>query len=671
MSNSRRNQGRTAPAEIKSIRASAGGLKIVAMDGEQAKGSRKIKMALYTGEPIRQYSWSDPIIIDLAGVKFTDKPRPVLFNHSTDIDHIAGTTTAISVDASGVQVEAVLNGSPELVAKLGAMLDAGFPFQSSIGADVIREEYVKTGQSVTVNGRELTGPLVVAREVQLTEASIVALGADDNTSTNLAAMRAAIKENRMPDEVKTADAPVDPTESIKAATDAAIKSRREAEAAEARRIDAINEKAKGHLSIAAEAIEKGWTVEKTQLEVLLAERPKAPAGRVPRDDGNTASVIEANLVFGVLNNSEHREKLMLKAYGEKTLEAAEKVGTMGLRDIVASFLRANGQDCSNVGDREIRAALELDKRIRAGTIHASGGFSTIGLSGLLSNAANKVLLDSFMSFQSVVPSIARERDVPDFKSTSSYRLTVTGEAELIPQNGELPKATLAEEVFTNRARTRGMLIMLTREQIVNDDLNAFAAIPRGIAYAAYLARERAAIGILAGSSGAGLFTAANNNFLTGTDTALSVDSTSAAWQQFLRLVDTNGDPIGVMPRTMLVGPSNAVLANQIYNDSYVNETTAAGAAQPAGNPHRGLFRPLVSPFLQNPKITGNSATAWYLFANPAEVAALEVVYVQGRRTPTIEAVEADASQLGMGFRGTYEFNVAAMDPRGAIKLAGA
>ena len=671
MSNSRRNQGRTAPAEIKSIRTSTGSLKIVAMDGEQAKGSRKIKMSLYTGEPIRQYSWSDPVIIDLAGVKFTDKPRPVLFNHSTDLDSIAGTTSSITVDASGVQVEAVLNGNPELVEKLSAMMEAGFPFQSSIGADVIREEYVKAGQSVTVNGRDLTGPIYIAREVQLTEASIVALGADDNTSTNLAAMRAAIKENRMPDEVKTADAPVDPTESIKAATEAAIKARREAEAAEARRIAAINEKAKGHLSIAAEAIEKGWSVEQTELAVLRAERPSAPASRVHSDGGDTARLIEATLVSAALNGSPNREKIMLKAYGEKTVEAAEKRGTMGLRDIVAAFLRANGEDCSNVSDREIRAALELDKRIRAGTIQATAGFSTIGLSGLLGNAANKVLLESFMAFESVVPSIARERDVPDFKNTTSHRLTVSGDAELIPQNGELPKATLTEETFTNRARTRGMLIMLTREQIVNDDLNAFAAIPRGIAYAAYLARERAAIGILAGSSGSGLFSSANNNFLTGADTALSVDSTSTAWQQFLRLVDANGDPIGVTPRTMLVGPNNAVLANQLFNDGFVNETTAVGAAAPAGNPHRGLFRPLVSPFLQNAKITGNSATAWYLFANPAEVAALEVVYVQGRRTPTIEAVEADAAQLGMGFRGTYEFNVAAADPRGAVKMAGA
>ncbi len=669
MSNSRRNQNR--PAEIKSIRTSTGGLSIVAMDGDKPASARKIKMALYTGEPIRQYSWSDPVIIDLNGVKFTDKPRPVLFNHSTDIDSIAGMTDSIRVDATGVHVEATLNGAPDLVAKISAMIDAGYQFQSSIGADVTREEYVKAGANVTVNGREMTGPLYVAREVQLSEASIVALGADDNTNT-LAAMRAANKENRMPDDVKTADAPIaEPSATITASNDAAIKARREAEAAEYRRIAAVSEKAKGHPAIVADAIENGWSPEQTELAVLRAERAKAPAGRVHRDDGDEAKVIEANLAFSAMNGSPNREKTMLKAYGEKTLEAAEKRGTMGLRDIVAAFLRANGEDCSNVGEREVKAAFALDARIRAGTIQASSGFSTVGLSGLLGNAANKVLLDSFLSFASVVPSIALERDVPDFKNTTSYRLAMTGEAELVPQNGELPKVSLTEESHTNRARTRGQLVMLTREQIVNDDLGAFQAIPLGIARSAFLAREKAVIGIIAGSSGSGLFTTANGNYLTGSSNVLSVDALTAAWQQFLLFTDTNGEPIAAQPKTLLVGPSNAVLAKQLFGDKFVNETTTAGLGAPAGNPHVGMFAPVVSPFLQNSKITGNSTTAWYLFANPAEVAALEVVYVQGRRTPTIEAVESDANQLGMGFRGTYEFGAIAADSRGAVKITGA
>ncbi len=77
-----------------------------------------------------------------------------------------------------------------------------------------------------------------------------------------------------------------------------------------------------------------------------------------------------------------------------------------------------------------------------------------------------------------------------------------------------------------------------------------------------------------------------------------------------------------------------------------------------------------APHLSDTFYTGASGKAWYLFADPAVIAAFEIVFLNGNRTPIIERVEAPPNQLGMGFRGYLDVGVREQDPRGAVKVAG-
>jgi hypothetical protein len=77
------------------------------------------------------------------------------------------------------------------------------------------------------------------------------------------------------------------------------------------------------------------------------------------------------------------------------------------------------------------------------------------------------------------------------------------------------------------------------------------------------------------------------------------------------------------------------------------------------------------PHLSDTYYTGASSTAWYMFADPKVLPAFELVFLNGRRTPTIERVEAPANMLGMGFRGYIDVGVKEQDPRGAVKMKGA
>lgn len=132
--------------------------------------------------------------------------------------------------------------------------------------------------------------------------------------------------------------------------------------------------------------------------------------------------------------------------------------------------------------------------------------------------------------------------------------------------------------------------------------------------------------------------------------------------------DKDGKPILISPAILLVPTSLKVVAQQLMTETRVNELTTS--AKPANNPHAGKWIPLASPYLNSQGIAGGSTTAWYLFANPADVAAMEIAYLRGQRMPTIESGETDFDMLGMKWRGYFDFGVAMQDFRAAVKSAG-
>ena len=140
---------------------------------------------------------------------------------------------------------------------------------------------------------------------------------------------------------------------------------------------------------------------------------------------------------------------------------------------------------------------------------------------------------------------------------------------------------------------------------------------------------------------------------------------------FFDQVDENGDPISMTPGVLLVPTSLKTVADLLYNEVTVNETTTANKPKPARNPHAGKFRPVPTPWLNAQSLGGSSDTAWYLLADPADAAVIEVVYLRGRRTPVIESEETAFNTLGMQWRGYFDFGVALQEHRAGVKSKGA
>jgi len=672
----------------------------------QAANLRRFSMVAYTGGPMVLAGWPHPVVVDLAGLQVAGgglKSRPILKDHNRSL--IVGHTDAVKVEGSQLLVSGVISGAGPVAREIVESSRNGFPWQASLGAVAGQMEYVPKGRKAAANGREFEGPVLIARRSTLGEVSFVALGADDNTSAAVAAGAAhRVKEDDMTFEQWLEARGFDPaslTETQKSSLQALFEAdatatggtdadpdgsggedentdaptmiaRLRAETvAETRRIAEVRRicAAGGgrHAEIEAKAIAEGWDADRTELAVLRADRPTIAAGgiRGDKDHAQAGRALEAALCL----SAGLPEKQVGQWYDEKTMNLAvgRDLRGAGLHTLIYETIRAVGEHVrpGRVDNETIRAAFSAERRL----IQAAGGFSTISLSGILSNVANKTMLAAYTAVESVVGFFCAETDVNDFKEVTRYRLTGNGVFEKVGPDGELKHAGLSEQAYTNKVETYGRMIVLNRQMMINDDLGAFLQIPRIIGRMSALKREEAVFELLLANP-ANFFGVGNKNFFSGADTALSIDALTKGEQMFLDQTDTDGKPILLAPAVLLVPSSLKVAAQVLMTETRINETTTPDKGKPAVNPHAGKWKPVASPYLNAQGITGGSAKAWYLFANPADVAAIEIAYLRGKRTPTIESGDTDFNTLGMQWRGYFDFGVAMQDFRAAVKSKG-
>lgn len=665
--------------------ASAVELEAASPEGEAQK-LRRFSMTAYTGGPMQLVGWRYPVVVDLQGLDVGRQRRPILLDHTRDVDFVMGQTDSIGVINQQLVVAGQVMGESPKARQVIALNDKGFSWQASIGARADQVEFVAEGKTSMANGREFAGPVNIARKATLGEISFVVLGADDNTSAQIAASSVPRKEkidmefaqwieaqgfasdglNELQTQslramydtqaAKPATTVVEPTPANTIRAEAA---------AEAKRIAAIRKVCAGkQAEIEAKAIEEGWDSTRTELEVLRASRPQGPAIHASAAKAPSAAIIEAALCL----TQKMPETKVVSWYGEQTVEAAQSrdFRGLGLHELLFHVIQAGGGYArpGRMTDETIRTAFEADRTIRA----AASGFSSISLSGILSNVANKALLEAYSAVESVASRICGQADVNDFKQVTRYRMTGQGTFEKVGPDGELKHAQLTEEAYTNQIDTYGKIISLTRQMIINDDLGAFLQIPRILGRQSALAVESAVFTLLLSNPG-NFFGTGNKNYFSGADTNLQISSLTTAEQMFLEQTDKDGKPILISPAFLLVPTSLKVVAEQLMRETRVNEYV--DKPKPANNPHAGKWEPIASPYLNAQGLTGGSAVAWYLIANPDDVAVIEIAYLRGLRAPTVESGETDFDTLGMKWRGYFDFGVAMQDYRAAVKSKGA
>jgi hypothetical protein len=290
----------------------------------------------------------------------------------------------------------------------------------------------------------------------------------------------------------------------------------------------------------------------------------------------------------------------------------------------------------------------------------------MSLPGILSNVANKVLLDGFNSVEQVWRSISRVRPVNDFKVSKSYRLTDNLEYEELPPGGTIKSGQVSEDGYSVQARTYARMFSLDRTAIINDDLGAFDDLRTRLGRGAAVALNKIFWKTFLDNSA--FFTSARGNLLTG---ALTDDpnSLSEAVATFSALADAGGAPLGVQPSILLVPPALAPTARRLFASAEVRNTTSDSQYVTA-NVYQGMFAPVASAYLSSAAIPGHSSTAWWLCADPRVLPVMEVAFLGGKEMPTVESADVVYDQLGIQFRGYHDFGCSLAEWRGGVKSTG-
>ncbi len=668
----------------------------------------RFQMVAYTGGPMRLAGWRYPVVVDLTGLRLPSQRRPIRLGHDAALG--VGHTDAIRIDGGKLIAAGVVSRDTAAAREVVASSRNGFPWQASIGSSVDEHEFIPEGQQVLVNGRSLPGPLNVVRRATLGEISFVDLGADGNTSALVTASippDTAFGDPPVKTTPPAADTPIPATApttaSVAAATtpstgtantavtpttplrtpsqaqvsevptqiqasatpaDDLVQRLRAAAVAETERITAVRTLcASKHPSVEAKALSDGWDATRTELEVLRASRPHGPAIHV-RDQGLTAEVLEA----ACLLTAKHADPTSVVSEQALTLADRRFRGGIGLQELLLEAAWANGYSGRTFRDTRgvLEAAFARD-RFGDGVVRADGGASNIDIGGILSNLTNKFLLEGFNAVEKTWRTIAAVSPVTDFKAITRFRLIGKDQYEKVAPGGELKHGTLGEMKYQNQADTYGLLLGIDRRDLINDDLGAITTVPKKLGRGAGLKINDVFWATFLGHPT--FFSAANENLLIGADGALTIDGLTKAETIFNEQVDPDGNPLGTMPSILLVPPSLSALGSQLFKSTELRDTTP-GTKFPVSNPHQGKFRVEVSRYLSNPHFSGSSRKAWYLLADPADLPVVEIVFLNGQESPTIESAQADFNTLGVMMRGYHDFGVGMQEPRAGLKVKG-
>lgn len=358
------------------------------------------------------------------------------------------------------------------------------------------------------------------------------------------------------------------------------------------------------------------------------------------------------------------EKGILIKLGVEKREAGNEFAGMSLPDLAALAL-------SHVGI----VVRGLTRNQVASKVFASQTSSDFPQ--LMSNVAGKVLRAAYGNFPNTWNVWAAAGSVSDFKVHPRIQTGSFNNLDTIVEGGEYTYGSLKEDYENASAVTKGKAIALTRQMIVNDDLGAFNRRAQLMGRAAARSVNTDAYAYLtSGSSNHGptstdtgqyfnataVTTAGGHANLTSSGTAMSIAAFGVGRVAMRKQKDKSlRETLNIEPKVLLTPVGKEDLAKELV----VSTTDNSQSNSNKPNIYRNAFTVVSDPYLD-----GISATAWYLFANPADIAAFEVVFLDGVQEPFVDEM-VDFDTDSMKFKVRLDYGVAIGDWRAGYKNVGA
>lgn len=272
---------------------------------------------------------------------------------------------------------------------------------------------------------------------------------------------------------------------------------------------------------------------------------------------------------------------------------------------------------------------------------ASGDFTHI-----LGTSANKALLAAYAAAPMTWSRWCRRGSLSDFKAAPRVQMTQAGVLPSVPEGAEYGSYATSDTAENIQLGTYGKIFPITRQAVINDDLDAFGRIPQMHARAWARTINQVAVKVLLTNAalhdGNALYFARTSGGSSNLDTSVTTVTTKSTAEAVIRKLraliaaQKDGDSSSYLQLQMaliLTGPTLAPFYVQA-----VYETNNAGSNRQIDIARMGLDV-LEEPEIENNSLTGYGVNVTFGFVNPADAAAVEVAFLDGNDAPTLETAE--------------------------------
>lgn len=455
---------------------------------------------------------------------------------------------------------------------------------------------------------------------------------------------------------------VDEAATRRIAAEAALKAQ-ESERKRAKDIRKLGQEA-NEQALAEELIDSGATIEEARCKIWDAMVVRA---NEPQIDNTVRSFV----------GTEHHEK-RAALMGEALLHRADPTSDLSdgareyrgltLMDMAREALEVRGERTRGLAREEI-AARALAQR--------SGAYgSTSDFPIILGNVVNTTLRAAYAAAPQTFRPLVREVSVSDFKAVNRAQLGEGPAFDKVNESGEFKRGSVVEGKETYKIATFGKVIAITRQVIVNDDMNAFGRIPQLLGGAAAQLESDLVWAQILGNPKMGdnvdLFHANHSNLPTAA--AFSVASLAIARAAMAKQTGLDGKTVlGIRPSFLIVPVALETKAEQELHSTFYpdasDKVATASMRQLQIITEARLDNGIKNKAVAAADISG-SAVSWYLSASPSQIDTVELAYLEGNRgifTETRYGFDVD----GVEVKGRLDVGAKVLDHRGLLKNAGA
>ncbi|WP_298959057.1 prohead protease/major capsid protein fusion protein [uncultured Methylobacterium sp.] len=347
--------------------------------------------------------------------------------------------------------------------------------------------------------------------------------------------------------------------------------------------------------------------------------------------------------------------------GVQLTDHAREFRGMTLLEIGSLCLEGRGMRTRGMGKHE-RAQAMLKMRSEASEIamRSGGSLSTSDFPNILANVANKTLRMGYQAAPQTFRPLVRVVTVPDFKPVSRVQLGEAPRLEKVNESGEFKRGKMGDAAEKYAVSTYGKIVAITRQVIINDDLDAFTRVPRSFGVAAANLESDLVWGEITANpsmaDGAALFSADHKN--VGTGGVISTDTVGAAREGMRNQTGLDGQTLlNISPTFLVVPVALETKAEQFLGMIYPTKTADAVT---------DTMRKLKP--ISEPRLDVVSKTNFYVFGDPAQIDLIELAYLEGAEglyTETRMGFDVD----GVEVKVRQDVGAKVIDHRGAWRSA--